>query len=173
MCFHFLSDPGNPRPTKLNFLLEVGIENLVNIILAIQQVLTLYIYVMTNNNAHQLPALIKVSSFMQPQRFSLQSARARSLGSAVGEGERSEVFAPVTTEGQRKHHVVCLSGAKTEGTKTFCPYGGAAVAAVGRAKQSAPGFRGLTIVQTFPMENRHSVRNSKNNKGHKFSGLNN
>lgn len=83
MCFHFLSDPGNPRPTKLNFLLEVGIENLVNIILAIQQVLTLYIYIMTNNNAHQLPALIKVSSFMQPQRFSLQSARARSLGSAA------------------------------------------------------------------------------------------
>lgn len=79
----------------------------------------------------------------------------------------------MTTEGQRKHHVVCLSGTKTEGTKTFCPYGGAAVAAVGRAKQSAPGFRGLTIAQTFPMENRHSVRNSKNNKGHKFSGLNN
>lgn len=38
---------------------------------------------MTNNNAHQLPALIKVSSFMQPQRFSLQSAQARSLGSAA------------------------------------------------------------------------------------------
>lgn len=112
---------------------------------------------MTNNNAHQLPALIKVSSFMQPQRFSL--AWARSLGSAAcpvlsEEGERSEVFAPVTTEGQRTHHVVCLSGTKTEGTKTFCPYGGAAVAAVGRAKQSAPEFRGLTIAQTFPMENK-------------------
>lgn len=133
---------------------------------------------MTNNNAHQLPALIKVSSFMQPQRFSLAVGSGaipgqRCLPGAVGEGERSKVFAPVTTEGQRKHHVVCLSGTKTEGTKTFCPYGGAAVAAVGRAKQSAPEFRGLTIAQTFPMENRHSVRNSKNNKGHKFLGLNN
>lgn len=81
-CFHFLSDPGNPRPTKLNFLLEVGIGNLVNIILAIQQVLTLNIYIMTNNNAHQLPALIKVSSFMQPQRFSL------AVGSGAIPGQR-------------------------------------------------------------------------------------
>lgn len=76
-----------------------------------------------------------------------------------GEGERSEVFAQgVAPGGQRKHHVVCLSGTATEGTKTFCPYGGAAVAAVGRAKQSAPEFRGLTIPQSFSTDNRHTVR---------------
>lgn len=85
---------------------------------------------MTSHDAHQLPALIKVLSFAQPQGFALQSAQARSPVLS-GEGERSEVFAQVTTGGQRKDHAVCLSGAKTEGAKTFCPYGGTAIAAVG------------------------------------------
>lgn len=38
-----------------------------------------------------------------------------------GESDISKVT-QVTIGGQGENHVVCLSGTKTEGTKTFCPH---------------------------------------------------